>query len=196
MQGSRHHKAVSSGPPSDAGNAGEVRVPRNHPVSTLMEEHKVILGKLDELAGLIDALRKTDSLDDFGRELDALKDVAHHLVEAESHHRREEEALFPFMEAHGVRGPTNVMRMDHVELRKRKHELHEVAASAESLDFGELKSRAVSAGEYIMLQLRAHISKEDNILYRMALQILSEEEWEEVKKKSDEIGYCCFTPKD
>lgn len=38
--------------------------------------------------------------------------------------------------------------------------------------------------------------KEDNILYPIALQLLSPDEWEKVKKECDKIGYCCFTPED
>lgn len=30
----------------------------------------------------------------FGEDLEKLKDIAHHLVEAESHHQREEDVLF------------------------------------------------------------------------------------------------------
>jgi DUF438 domain-containing protein len=42
----------------------------------------------------------------------------------------------------------------------------------------------------------SHIYKEDNILYPMALQVIPKDEWETIKKKCDEIGYCCFTPID
>ncbi len=34
------------------------------------------------------------------------------------------------------------------------------------------------------------------LLYQIALQVLSTEEWDEVKRACDNIGYCCFTPED
>lgn len=170
-------------------------LPLDHPVATLMEEHKIILEKLDTLATLVTGVRRADDFDDFPEGEVSLKDVAHHLVEAESHHKREEEALFPFMEKHGIHNPPRVMRMEHVDFRKRKQQLHDVAANSRSTDFAEYKSQVTALGDYIVNRLRDHIHKEDNILYRMALQVLSEEEWDQVKVKSDEIGYCCFTPK-
>ena len=43
--------------------------------------------------------------------------------------------------------------------------------------------------------LRQHIDKENNILYPMALQSITEvTQWEEMKVRCDEIGYCCFCP--
>jgi uncharacterized protein (DUF2249 family) len=47
---------------------------------------------------------------------------------------------------------------------------------------------------YIVPNLRAHISKENNILYPTALKSLEEKQWEAMKEKFDAIGYCCFTP--
>jgi hypothetical protein len=45
------------------------------------------------------------------------------------------------------------------------------------------------------MTLRAHIEKENNILYPMALQCITDDKkWEEMKIKCDDIGYCCFCP--
>ncbi len=186
---------LSPGDPTPLESITTDGLPLDHPVATLMEEHRVILEKLDTLAALVTGLRQADGFDDFPGGEASLRDVAHHLVEAESHHRREEEALFPSMEKHGIHNPPRMMRTDHVDLRKRKQQLHDIAANPRSMDFAEYKSQVAALGDYIVARLRNHIHKEDNILYRMALQVLSEEEWAEVKRKCDEIGYCCFTPK-
>ena len=50
------------------------------------------------------------------------------------------------------------------------------------------------AGSFLVNELVNHIYKEDNILYQLALQTIAKEEWAELKKRCDEIGYCCFTP--
>jgi hypothetical protein len=42
--------------------------------------------------------------------------------------------------------------------------------------------------------LPSHFFKENNILFPAALQVVTVDEWEEVRKEFDEIGYCCFTP--
>ena len=40
------------------------------------------------------------------------------------------------------------------------------------------------------------ITKEENILFPMCLDALTEEEWYEVYRQSPEIGFCLYDPKD
>ena len=40
------------------------------------------------------------------------------------------------------------------------------------------------------------ITPREDILYQIALQTLTPERWEKVKRECDKIGYCCFTPED
>ena len=56
------------------------------------------------------------------------------------------------------------------------------------------KSKLIEGAKGYIELIREHIFKEDNILYQIALQVLSKKEWKEVKKGCDKIGYCCFTP--
>ncbi len=172
----------------------EVAAP--HPVHTLMEEHKVIVDSLHELSTLLTRLKAVDSFAALGPDVEKLKDIAHHLVEAESHHQREEEALFPELEKHDIGEPPKVMKLDHLEFRKRKQELYQLAHNFQDHDFLRFKAKVLELGEYLTRELEGHIFKEDNIVYQIALQVLSPEEWETVKKQCDKIGYCCFTPED
>ncbi len=173
-----------------------IEVPAPHPVHTFMAEHGVILDNLRELGALVEKLKGMTSFEDMGSDLDRLEEVAHILTEAESHHQREEEVLFPKLEQHDIAEPPSIMKMEHVEFRKRKKELYQLAHNARACDFNEFKEKVTEAGKYLSLELASHIFKEDNILYQIALQVLSPAEWEEVKKECDRVGYCCFTPED
>ncbi|MEK6646591.1 MAG: DUF438 domain-containing protein [Candidatus Firestonebacteria bacterium] len=173
-----------------------IEVSAPHPVNTLMEEHKVILNSLSELKGLIERLKNKNNFKDMADDMEKLKDIAHHLVEAENHHQREEDVLFPSLEKHNVVEPPNIMKLDHLEFRKRKQELFKIANNSEQYEFTDFKKKIIGLGEYLTKELESHIFKEDNILYQIALQILTKEEWGEVKKGCDKIGYCCFTPAD
>jgi len=172
----------------------EVSAP--HPVHTLMEEHKVIVNSLHELRDLLERLKARDGFSALGEDLEKLQDIAHHLVEAESHHQREEEALFPELEKHGIAEPPKVMKIDHEEFRKRKRKLYQAAHNYQDYDFPRFRDKVLTLGEYLVEELESHIFKEDNIIYQIALQTLNPEEWEAVKKSCDKIGYCCFTPED
>ena len=172
----------------------EVSAP--HPIHTFMEEHKIIVANLTELASLTARLKQAGSFEEFGDDLERLKDVSYHLVEAESHHHREEEALFPAVESHDITEPPEIMKAEHVEFRKKKRELYNLAQDHGQYSFDEFKRKVVELGEYLPQELQSHIFKEDNILYQIALQVLSPEEWVEVKRLCDQLGYCCFTPGD
>ncbi len=172
----------------------EVSAP--HPVHTFMQEHEIILDTLNELDALVGKLKKENSFESMGEDQEKLKDIAHHLVEAENHHQREEEVLFPALEKHDIVEPPQIFRLDHVEFRERKQKLYQLAQNYQDYDFPEFKTKVIELGEYLTKELESHIFKEDNILYQIALQVLSTEEWEKVKKECDKLGYCCFTPGD
>lgn len=167
-----------------------------HPVGTLMEEHKIILDNLKNLSLIVEKMEKMESFEDMGDEIENLKEISHHLIEAESHHQREEEALFPMLEKHGITEPPSIMKMDHMEFREKKKKLYQIVHNWNDYDFKTFKKEVIELGKYIARELESHIFKEDNILYQIALQVLIPEEWDEVKKICDKIGYCCFTPPD
>ncbi len=155
-----------------------------HPIRTLVLEHDEILEALDELEELGDTLKERDLTDS---EEKKLKHIAEHLVEAEKHHDREEEVLFPRLVKKGITGPVNIMEMDHEEMWPKKKKLKSF-----SKDLDENKDKIIELIDHLVLNLKDHIFKENNILYPSALEELAD--WDQMKKEGDEIGYCCFTP--
>ncbi len=176
----------------DAIEKGTVELPLWHPVSTFMHEHRHILEHVEELRS---AVRKLKDAGDFVPEaVEQVREIARFLMETESHYLREENALFPTMEKHGITEPPKVMWAEHQEIRPRKRELSELAGEAGSMDFDEFTARIEELAGFLQGFLSSHYYKEDNILYPMALKALSEEEWVQVRRDGDEIGYCCVTP--
>ncbi len=176
--------------------AKSITVEAPHPVNSFMEEHKIILDSLNDLRSFLVGLEQAESFKDLGPDLEKLKDISHHLVEAESHHQREEEALFPKLAKHDIIEPGEIMKIDHTEFRKRKQALYKLCHNSEDYAFEDFKKNVSELGGYLVQALESHIFKEDNIIYQIALQILSEAEWQEIKRECDKIGYCCFTPAD
>ena len=102
---------------------------------------------------------------------------------AEPHHHKEEEVLFPAMEEKGIPkedGPIGVMLMEH-EL-KREH-VKELRKAVEGDEKDKIKEHALA----IVSLLRDHINKENNILYPMAEQVLTQEELAAMAHKCEEI---------
>ena len=167
-----------------------------HPVNTLMEEHQFILKSVRELGAFVERLQARPGFPEMAADLEVLKGIAHHLVDAESHHDREEEVLFPRMVAHGVTDLPARMKADHAEFRKRKRRLYQVAQVAGTGDFSAFKTEVTDLGRFIVRELTAHIATEDDIVYPRALEVLDSAEWDEVKRGCDAVGYCCFKPAD
>jgi DUF438 domain-containing protein len=163
---------------------------QSHPIQILMGEHEVLLQKIETLRGILEKQVGNYS----GDELSKLDDVMRHLIEAESHHKREEEALFPELEGRGVTGPPKVMRMEHEEFRAHRRALKELLDNREKFSYEHLLNGLREHGGYIVRNLENHIFKENNILYPTALQVLKEDDWVRVRGKFDETGYCSFTP--
>ncbi len=169
------------------------RLEPGHVIHTMTSEHEMILGFLDTLESIAMKSREGPL---GGKELGKLLHVAEHLVGAESHHEREEKVLFPKLEALGISGPPHIMRMEHDEMRGKKKELLGISRKAVAGEMGqeELNERLGEVAGHIVVQLRDHIFKEDNILYPAALESMEGSEWEGMRKECDRLGYCCFTP--
>lgn len=98
------------------------------------------------------------------------------------HFKMEEEVLFPaFEQRTGMSmGPTQVMRMEHVQMR----ELFDAMADAvKQQDRDEFLGQA----ETLLVMMQQHNMKEEQILYRMADQMLSAE-MEEILQKMRGVG--------
>lgn len=102
---------------------------------------------------------------------------------AEPHHQKEEQVLYPAMEKKGIPregGPIGVMLMEH-EI-KRGH-VKDLRNAVENNKSEGIKEPALA----IISLLRDHISKENDILYPMAEQVLSAEELAGISHKCEEI---------
>ena len=170
-------------------------VPVGHPLSTLIAEHEEILKILDRLDEVNKEIQKLEEFDQENPVFEELKEIGAKLLDTEKHHTREEETLFPEVDKSGVTGPTRIMRMEHDDLWPHKEEIMKLAENAADMNFDRFKEKLKMNSEYVVVTLRDHIFKENNILYPTAKDVIEKSKWEEIKAKSDQIGYCSFTPK-
>lgn len=167
----------------------------DHVLTTLIEEHDEILKRLNRLEVLNSNIQKMENYDSSSSVFKELLNVAVEVIGAEPHHKREEDVLFPELEARGVTGPTRVMRMEHDMLRAKKKEIKALAENVETMGFIEFKTQLNEAAKYLIFNLRDHIYKENHILYPSSVETLVDKNlWLEMKKSCDKIGYCSFTP--
>lgn len=155
-------------------------------IKELMDDHQVILRMLRVLNGMclcISAGKKV-ALSDLEAALDFVKTFADYC-----HHGKEEDLLFPAMGEVGFPsqgGPIGVMLMEHEQGRALVKSLSAALERVRSGEDAALKDAARAASGYSAL-LSAHIGKEDDILYPMAMDALPEARWTILKKEFDRV---------
>jgi hemerythrin-like domain-containing protein len=139
----------------------------------LKSEHRVIMIVLDVLECIVHQTQTTRELDFHGWErcLTFFK-----LFADACHHGKEEDVLFPELEAAGIPrqgGPIGVMLYEHDRGRGL---VREMSAALDALRAGgdvNWRQALIFAGTTYIDLLRRHIGKEDHCLFAMADQVLN-----------------------
>lgn len=152
----------------------------------LRNEHRGIEVMLDVLDGAAEKLRDGEPAD-LGH-LDGMTEFLSVFADT-CHHGKEEEFLFPGLEAAGIPndgGPIGVMLSEH---RKGLECIAGMKRGIEAMKAGDREGItlfAENAGEYTAL-LRQHIQKEDNVLLVMAEQRLDAAKDEELFREFEKL---------
>jgi hemerythrin-like domain-containing protein len=136
--------------------------------SRLRDEHQHILGVANALAVLVRAAQE-DSWD-----VDAFEDCVTfiRLFADACHHGKEEDLLFPELQAAGMpgdHGPIAVMLEEHQQGRAYARHMAGALDGARAGD-PEARARLLNAATGYVNLIRGHIQKEDNMLFQMADQ--------------------------
>ncbi len=166
----------------------------NQPISILMEEHKVMLKLAEDLNALNRKIQRVSDISYVTEEIHQVEHIVEDFADSEKHFLREENVLFPIMEKHGVTEPPAVMWMEHTDIKEQKKKLQALTADLEKKGFENYKQQLSETSRLLGNLLQSHFYKENNVLYPTALNVVTEQEWIEVRREFDEIGYCCFTP--
>lgn len=172
----------------------ELQTPPGHPISILMEEHKILTQRAERLGILAKTIEEACDVVYVGDVLTEVQGIVKDFVDAEKHYLREENVLFPMLEKHGITEPPAIMWMEHNQIRDIKKRLRSLVENWNAISFYDFKTQLGEVAKPLCSILPSHFFKENNILFPAALQVVTSEEWEEARKEFDEIGYCCFTP--
>ncbi|TDA35479.1 MAG: DUF438 domain-containing protein [Hadesarchaea archaeon] len=171
-----------------------VEVPPGNPLEILVGKHEELQKRMGKVKEGVSRIAEAGGPPSAEGELSTMLKLSEELLEAEKHYLREENVLFPMLEKHGITEPPAIMWMEHDQLRREKKELHGLLQEGPAMDFGEFKKRLEERVLSLDRLLQGHILKENRILFPSALRVITPEEWREVRRGFDEIGYCCFTP--
>jgi uncharacterized protein len=175
--------------------SGAKIVPPGHPVDTFRKENRELEKIVEKLKDLF--LKSTFLLETVGAEgyRNSLRALFNSLMDVEKHYRRKENLLFPFLEKCGITGPPTVMWGKHNETRDLLK-----AAFDSLLSPGDITSEVMHISIEMKLvpavkAITDMIMKEEEILFPMSMDKLTDQEWYEIYKQTNEIGYCLYDPK-
>lgn len=171
----------------------KILAPPGHPIHILTEEHKILLKFADDLKSVALNMENKDFNFIKGQK-EKLKKIEENFKNSVSHYVREENALFPYLEKHGITQPPAMMWMEHDKIREIEKNIYELIDTHEEMDSGHfiksLKELAILLAE----TLANHFYKENNILFPTGLKVITDNEWKDIRKEFDDLGYCPFTP--
>jgi hemerythrin-like domain-containing protein len=152
----------------------------------LRHEHDAVLKMLEAAEQAAEQLEKGKTV---GAETLADLQEFFKVFADQCHHTKEEELLFPLLEQKGVPregGPVGVMLHEHEQGRALIREMTGAAEGIQSGQQGAPLRWAHAARAYGQL-LRAHIFKENNVLFPMAESVLTAQEQEELAENFEKL---------
>jgi len=163
-----------------------------HPVDVFRKENEEIRNLTNSILSLISEIRR-ESDEMLSSRIIKLRGLFNNLYDVDKHYQRKEYLLFPFLEKMEITGPPKVMWGKHDEIREL------IKGSIEVLQTTEMTKEEFEAVAEIILNVAASgakemITKEEEILFPMSLDVLTEADWYEISKQSLEIGFCLYDP--
>ncbi|HDR7354258.1 DUF438 domain-containing protein [Bacillus wiedmannii] len=180
------HTAIFKGSIEEIHQSDKPEDLAGHPVHTFKLENK----KIDKLVNFklqlhYERFEKKDSKENVYKLIEDLN----LLLDVDKHYSRKENLLFPYLEKYGIYGPTQVMWGIDDVIRNAIKDVKQALTN-----YNGDKKTILDGIYFVIREITEMIFKEENILFPMALQTLTEDEWIKIAHESDGIGYCLSDP--
>jgi hypothetical protein len=159
-----------------------IKVAAGHPIDTFQRENQALLQVTASLRKVAERIGEPPVREEWERLKPALAGILDRLLELDKHYLRKENQLFPFLEKHGVEGPSKVMWAIHDDVRALMKQARAALADDEA-------ALAVSTSQALAKMADDMVTKEEKVLYPMSIDTLSDDEWRKIRAGEDEIGY-------
>jgi len=188
------HTAVLDG---QIDQSGAKAIPVGHPLDTFLKENreleKLLLELREVLAGM-DSWEEKAQAGDLESLTLKLTVLFNSLSDVDKHYRRKEYLLFPFLEKNNITGPPTVMWGKHDEVRAMLKSSLEALSGPEVSNIAGLRDTAERILKPAARAIPDMIMKEEEILFPMTMDVLTESEWYEIYRQTPEIGFCLYDP--
>ena len=174
-------------------------IPAGHPVDTFKKENRELEKLVLQLNGIFESIKRiagSNSDEIIDNSAMQMLSIFNALMDVDKHYRRKENLLFPFLETKGITGPPTVMWGKHDETRASLKNAIEVLQNSQGATAAEMVDIIEIVLSHASKSVTDMIMKEDEILFPMAMDELTDQEWFDILQQTNEIGYCLFDPTD
>ncbi len=155
----------------------------SHPVYLFKLENREVEKLVNSLKNIMEKSKEYELL----QLKEAIKGLLLKLKEVETHYERKEQLLFPYLEKQGFMGPSKVMWGKDNEVRGLLKTALSGIDSVKKLE--AFDAYAEKALHPLIEEVEGMIFKEENILFPTSIEKLSPDDWVEILRESDDIGY-------
>ncbi len=167
-------------------------IPEGHPVDVFKMENIELVKVASKTSELLKDIDKVKG-DEFEKYLLSLQACFNELLDVDKHYQRKEYLVFPYLEKNEITGPPKVMWGKHDEIREQLKGCLEILKTSELTieDFADTLDFLFKPALKAVTDM---VTKEEEILFPMCMDVLTTEDWWNVHKQTLEIGFTLYDP--
>lgn len=155
---------------------------KDHPIRLFLNEHEHIINILEELRKKNYILKHSSEFELIKNTLNEIELLVIKLIEFEKHEEKEERLIFPKLEKFGIISHPYIMRLEHQEISESRKELLKLCKKLNQKNSIDTSKKIISLVRNIINKMNDNIFEENSIIYPLAIESISFNEWEEIKK--------------
>jgi DUF438 domain-containing protein len=165
-------------------------IPAGHPLRRFIDDQDAIISWLEQGVVVSRSLEAFDGYQGTESVLAALHLLMEQLHMAENHDVRQENTLFPLLERYGVEEPPAIMWAEHARMKVTRDLIDRtLEGTPEDVPYTQFVHVLRGAFQHWLETFTQHAKKEQEILYNVALDLLSDKDWQDLQQESNDLGF-------
>ena len=170
------------------------KFPEGHPLHVLVKENEALQKHIDKIKHFQYAIEKGEKSESDKKTIIGIHTLFNELMDIEKHYLKLENLLFPFLEKYEITGPPMVMWGKHDETRAFMKSSIQLLTENNNATNEELEGFFELIFNPTLKSISDMIYKEEEILFPMSMDTLTDIDWFEIQQQSEDIGFCLYVP--
>ena len=172
--------------------SGSKKIPEGHPVDVFKKENMELKKVTGKTKDLLDSVTRVPEVT-FQNFRNVLLSRFNDLMDVDKHYQRKEYLMFPYLEKKEITGPPKVMWGKHDEIREQLKGCMGLLKEPD-LKKSDLLESLDLIFYPVVKALDDMVQKEEEILFPMAMDVITEEDWWNIHQQTLEFGFTLYDP--